>query len=288
MSGIEDISDGPEANAVGGPPGGTGGDDWAPTGIDVSKPSIARVYDAVLGGKDNFAVDRVIAQQSQDIVPEIGDVARFNRDLLGRAVRFMAQSGIRQFLDLGSGLPTVQNTHQVAQSVAPDARVVYVDIDPIVLAHGRALLAENHNTTVVTADLRDPKAVLDLPQVREFIDFDQPVGLMLVGVIHHLGDDEDPDGIVRAYLEALPAGSYFLLTHFCASSPDALALEGALLTSLGTGRFRTLEEITAYFDGLELLDPGVVYLPQWRPEEPVAAELTVGQRLMAGGLALKH
>ncbi|MGW0658658.1 SAM-dependent methyltransferase [Streptodolium elevatio] len=268
--------------------GGTEGDDWAPTGIDVSKPSIARVYDAVLGGKDNFAVDRVIAQQSQDIVPEIGDVARFNRDLLGRAVRFMAQKGIRQFLDLGSGLPTVQNTHQVAQSVAPDARVVYVDIDPIVLAHGRALLAENHNTTVVTADLRDPKAVLDLPQVREFIDFDQPVGLMLVGVIHHLGDDEDPDGIVRAYLEALPAGSYFLLTHFCASSPDALALEGALLTSLGTGRFRTLEEITAYFDGLELLDPGVVYLPQWRPEEPVAAELTVGQRLMAGGLALKH
>lgn len=288
MSGIEDISGGPGADAAGGPAGATESDDWAPTGIDVSKPSIARVYDAVLGGKDNFAVDRAIAQQSQDIVPEIGDVARFNRDLLGRAVRFMAQSGIRQFLDLGSGLPTVQNTHQVAQSVAPDARVVYVDIDPIVLAHGRALLAENHNTTVVTADLRDPKAVLNLPQVREFIDFDQPVGLMLVGVIHHLGDDEDPDGIVQAYLDALPAGSYFLLTHFCASSPDALALEGALLTSLGTGRFRTLEEITAYFDGLELLEPGVVYLPQWRPEESVAEELTVGQRLMAGGLALKH
>ncbi|WP_436772751.1 SAM-dependent methyltransferase [Yinghuangia sp. YIM S09857] len=285
---MEDISDGPGEDAGDGRLRAEEGDDWAPTGIDVSKPSIARVYDAVLGGKDNFAVDRVIAQQSQDIVPEIGDVARFNRDLLGRAVRFMAESGIRQFLDLGSGLPTVQNTHQVAQAVAPDARVVYVDIDPIVLAHGRALLAENHNTTVVTADLRDPKAVLDLPQVREFIDLDQPVGLMLVGVIHHLGDDEDPDGIVRAYLEALPAGSYFLLTHFCASSPDALALEGALLTSLGTGRFRTLEEITAYFDGLELLDPGVVYLPQWRPDEPVGEELTVGQRLMAGGLALKH
>ncbi|MDI2129823.1 SAM-dependent methyltransferase [Yinghuangia seranimata] len=262
--------------------------EWAPTGIDVSKPSIARVYDAVLGGKDNFAVDRVIAQQSQDIVPEIGDVARFNRAILGRAVRAMANAGIRQFLDLGSGLPTVQNTHQVAQEVAPDARVVYVDIDPIVLAHGRAILAENANTTVVTADLRDPKTVLNLPQVREFIDFDQPVGLMLVGVIHHLGDDEDPDGIVRTYLDALPAGSQFLLTHFCASSPDALALEGALLTSLGTGRFRTLEEITAYFDGLELLEPGVVYLPVWRPEEPVAEPLTIGQRLMAGGLAVKH
>ncbi|WP_436789423.1 SAM-dependent methyltransferase [Yinghuangia sp. YIM S10712] len=271
--------------------GGTGEpdgiDDWAPTGIDVSKPSIARVYDAVLGGKDNFPVDRAIADQSQEIVPEIGDVARYNRDILGRAVRHMAKSGIRQFLDLGSGLPTVQNTHQVAQSVAPDARVVYVDIDPIVLAHGRALLAENDNTTVVTADLRDPKTVLNLPQVRKFIDLDQPVGLMLVGVIHHLGDDEDPDGIVRTYLDALPSGSHFLLTHFCASSPDALALEGALLTSLGTGRFRTLEEITAYFDGLELLDPGVVYLPLWRPEEPVEEPLTVGQRLMAGGLAIK-
>ncbi|UGQ15690.1 SAM-dependent methyltransferase [Yinghuangia sp. ASG 101] len=265
-----------------------GGEDWAPTGIDVTKPSIARVYDAVLGGKDNFVVDRAIADQSQEIVPEIGDVARYNRDILGRAVRYMAKSGIRQFLDLGSGLPTVQNTHQVAQSVTPDARVVYVDIDPIVLAHGRALLAENEFTTVVTADLRDPKTVLNLPQVRKFIDFDQPVGLMLVGVIHHLGDDEDPDGIVRTYLDALPAGSHFLLTHFCASSPDALALEGALLTSLGTGRFRTLEEITAYFDGLELLDPGVVYLPQWRPDDPVAEPLTVGQRLMAGGLAVKH
>lgn len=280
MSNIEDLS--------GASHDGEGADDWAPTGIDVTKPSIARVYDAVLGGKDNFPVDRVIAEQSQEIVPEIGDVARYNRDILGRAVRFMASSGIRQFLDLGSGLPTVQNTHQVAQSVTPDARVVYVDIDPIVLAHGRALLAENEFTTVVTADLRDPKTVLNLPQVRKFIDFDEPVGLMLVGVIHHLGDDEDPDGIVRTYLEALPRGSHFLLTHFCASSPDALELEGALLTSLGTGRFRTLEEITAYFDGLDLLDPGVVYLPEWRPDEPVEEPLTVGQRLMAGGLAVKR
>lgn len=263
-------------------------EEWAPTGIDVTVPSIARVYDAVLGGKDNFPVDRAIAQQSQDIVPEIGDVARYNRDILGRAVRTMAKAGITQFLDLGSGLPTVQNTHQVAQEVNPDAKIVYVDIDPIVLAHGRAILAENANTTVVTADLRDPKAVLDLPAVREFIDFDQPIGLMLVGVIHHLGDDEGPEAIVRDYLAALPAGSYFLLTHFCASSPDALALEGALLTSLGTGRFRTLEEITAYFEGTELLEPGVVYLPEWRPDAPVPASLTVGQRLMAGGLAIKH
>lgn len=260
---------------------------WSPPGIDVTKPSIARVYDAVLGGKDNYAVDRVIADEALRIVPEIGDVGRYNRAILGRAVRYMAAHGIRQFLDLGSGLPTVQNTHQVAQDVAPDARVVYVDNDPIVLAHGRALLAENDRTTVITADLRDPKGVLGHPDVRSFIDFEKPVGLMLVGVIHHLNDSEDPSSIVRAYLEAIPSGSYFFLTHFCASSEDALALEQAMLADLGTGRFRSLEEIAAYFDGVELIEPGVVYLPEWQPEEPVGETLTVGQRLMAGGVGYK-
>lgn len=260
---------------------------WSPPGIDVTRPSIARVYDAVLGGKDNYAVDRAIADEALRIVPEIGDVGRYNRAVLGRAVRFMAAEGIRQFLDLGSGLPTVQNTHQVAQGVAPGSRVVYVDNDPIVLAHGRALLAENDRTTVITADLRDPKAVLEHPDVRAFIDSGQPVGLMLVGVIHHLNDSEDPSAIVRAYLDAIPSGSYFLLTHFCASSEDALALEQAMLADLGSGRFRTLEEISAYFDGVELVAPGVVYLPRWRPEEPLPDELTVGQRLMAGGVGRK-
>jgi len=263
------------------------GPDWQPVGIDVSVPSIARVYDAVLGGKDNYAVDRAIADESLRIVPEIGDVGRYNRAILGRGVRYMAERGIRQFLDLGSGLPTVQNTHQVAQAHAPDARVVYVDKDPIVLAHGRALLAENDRTTVITADLREPDTILGHPDVKDLIDFDQPVGLMLIGVVHHLNDDESPSALVDKYKEVLPAGSYLFLTHFCASSPDAVVLEKALLTDLGSGRFRTLEEITAYFDGFELVDPGVVYLPEWRPEEPVGQDLTVGQRLMAGGLALK-
>ncbi|OPC79072.1 SAM-dependent methyltransferase [Embleya scabrispora] len=262
-------------------------DGWRPVGIDISTPSIARVYDAVLGGKDNYPVDRAIAEASLAIVAEIGDVARYNRAILGRAVRFMAEQGIRQFLDLGSGLPTVQNTHQVAQAHSPEARVVYVDKDPIVLAHGRALLAENEYTTVVTADLREPADILNHPDVRALIDFDQPVGLMLVGVVHHLNDDEGPERIVEEYKAALPAGSFLFLTHFCASSPDALALEKALLTDLGSGRFRTLEEIAAYFDGFESIDPGVVFLPQWRPEEPVQEPLTVGQRLMAGGIARK-
>ncbi|MYS85602.1 SAM-dependent methyltransferase [Embleya scabrispora] len=262
-------------------------DDWRPVGIDISTPSIARVYDAVLGGKDNYPVDRAIAEASLAIVPEIGDVGRYNRAILGRGVRYMAEQGIRQFLDLGSGLPTVQNTHQVAQEHSPEARVVYVDKDPIVLAHGRALLAENDRTTVVTADLREPAEILNHPDVRALIDFDQPVGLMLVGVVHHLNDDEGPEQIVEAYKKALPPGSFLFLTHFCASSPDAVALEKALLTDLGSGRFRTIEEISAYFDGLELVAPGVVFLPQWQPEEPVEEPLTVGQKLMAGGIAKK-
>ncbi|MFE7122945.1 SAM-dependent methyltransferase [Streptomyces sp. NPDC057617] len=258
-----------------------------PGEIDPSRPSIARVYDAVLGGDTNFAVDRAIAAESLRIVPEIGDVGRYNRAVLGRGVRYMARAGIRQFLDLGSGLPTAQNTHQVARAAAPSSRVVYVDNDPIVLAHGRELLAADARSTVVTADLRDPPSVLDHPEVRRLIDFGWPVGLMLLGVVHHLNDEENPAGLVRAYLDAVPRGSFLFLTHFCASSPEAAGLERALLADLGTGRFRTLEEITAYFDGLELADPGVTYLPLWRPEEPVEPPLTVGQSLMAGGLARK-
>ncbi|MDJ1137989.1 SAM-dependent methyltransferase [Streptomyces iconiensis] len=259
-----------------------------PEGVDTSRPSIARVYDAVLGGEHNFAVDRAIADEALRIVPEIGDVGRYNRALLGRGVRYLAQAGTRQFLDLGSGLPTVRNTHEAARASAPDARVVYVDIDPAVSAYGREILAADPSTALLTADLREPDTVLDHPEVRRLIDFGEPVGLLLLGVIHHLNDEEDPAGIVKRYVDALPPGSHLFLTHFCASSPDAAQLESALLSDLGTGRFRTLEEITAYFDGLELVDPGVTYLPRWRPDKPVGLPLTVGQSLMAGGLARKN
>ncbi|GAA2425265.1 SAM-dependent methyltransferase [Actinomadura vinacea] len=262
--------------------------DWASLGIDVTKPSIARAYDVVLNGKDNFEVDRAFVDEIIKIVPELYDVAAYNRQILGRGVRFLTGTvGLRQFLDLGSGLPTVQNTHQVAQSVAADARVVYVDNDPIVLAHGRALLAENDRTTVVTADVREPEAILADPAVRRLIDFAEPVAVMVVGILHHLHDSEGPQRIVETLMDAVPSGSHLFLTHFCASSEEARAAEEQYLALLGTGRFRTPEEITAYFDGLELLEPGVVPLPLWRPEEEVPAELTVGHRLMYGGIARK-
>jgi hypothetical protein len=262
-------------------------EEWAPQGIDVSTPSIARAYDVVLNGKDNFEVDRTFVAEIVKVVPEIYDVATYNREILGRGVRFLADQGIRQFLDLGSGLPTVQNTHHVAQGAAPESRVVYVDNDPIVLAHGRALLAENDRTAVVTADLRDPESVLNDPAVKALIDFDQPVAIMLVGILHHLNDDEDPQGIVDAYMNAAPSGSHLFITHFCASSQEARDAEVKYLALLGTGRFRKPEEITAYFDGYDLLEPGVVPNPLWRPDGDVPTDLTVGQKLMYGGVARK-
>ncbi|MGX2994646.1 SAM-dependent methyltransferase [Streptomyces sp. JNUCC 64] len=256
--------------------------------IDTSKPSIARVYDAVLGGKDNYEVDRVVADEVKRTVPHIGDVGWFNRAVLGRAVRHLtAEVGIRQFIDLGAGLPTLENTHHVAQRVNPEARVVYVDNDPIVLAHGRALLEENANTGVSNADLRDPANVLEEPAIKRLIDFDQPVGILLVGILHHLHDDEDPKGIVDQYMSRVPSGSHLVITSFCDTGPEAREVQETMLHLLGTGRFRTTEEITAYFDGYELLDPGVVSLPLWRPDEPVEGPLTVAQRLMAGGVARK-
>jgi hypothetical protein len=260
---------------------------YVPPEIDVSTPSIARVYDAILGGKDNFAADRAVAKLAHQAFPDGGQAAHINRALLGRAVRYMANAGVDQFLDLGSGLPTVQNTHQIAQAEIPAARVVYVDNDPIVLAHGRALLAENSNTIVVTADLREPEQVLTVPEIARFLDLSRPVGLILNAVIHHVLDEEDPYGILDRYKQLLPSGSYLLLTHFSSSSPEARALERVLLRTLGRGQLRSREEITRFFDGLDIVEPGVVYLPEWHPDEPVPEPLDISGVLYVGGLGRK-
>jgi S-adenosyl methyltransferase len=260
---------------------------YEPPDIDVSRPSIARVYDAILGGKDNFAADRAVAELAHKAFPDGGQAAHINRALLGRAVRYMAHAGIDQFLDLGSGLPTVQNTHQIAQAENRAARVVYVDNDPIVLAHGRALLAENSSTIVVTADLREPEKVLTNPEITRFLDLSRPVGLILNAVIHHVLDEEDPYGILDRYKRFLPPGSYLLLTHFSSSSPEARALEQVLLRALGRGQLRSREQITRFFDGLDIAEPGVVYLPEWHPDEPVTEPLDISSVLYLGGLGRK-
>ncbi|MGD0701894.1 MAG: SAM-dependent methyltransferase [Trebonia sp.] len=255
--------------------------------IDTTVPSVARVYDAILGGKDNFAVDRVVAGEAMRAMSDGGNGARLNRAALGRAVRYMADRGVAQFLDLGSGLPTVQNTHEIAQGVNPTARVVYVDNDPSVIAHGQALLAGDDSTVVVLADVRSPDELLALPAVAGFLDFSQPIGLILNAVIHHLNDDEDPHGIVDRYKDALAPGSYLQLTHFCDESAEARANSEVLTRSLGRGQVRSRAEIVSFFDGLDLAPPGVVFLPWWRPVGPLDSPPPAGSMLMLVGVGKK-
>jgi S-adenosyl methyltransferase len=258
-------------------------------GVDTTKPSIARTYDYLLGGKDNFAVDRALGDKFITGLPGSQAIAFDNRGALIRAVREIVRNTlVRQFIDLGSGLPTADNVHQVAQRHAPETKVVYVDNDPVVLAHGRALLAENENTVVFQADLRDPKSIYDSPETRALIDFDQPVAIILSAVLHHLNDDEDPAAIVRFWQDRVPSGSYFFISHFRSENdPRSAQMQEMLQGSLGRGRWRTDDEIRALFgDGLTVLEPGIVPSVEWRPEQPVD-DLSDWSRLIAAALAVK-
>jgi SAM-dependent methyltransferase len=261
----------------------------APVGVDPTVPSVARVYDALLGGKDNFAVDRAIRDKLMELTPGGADVPLYNRAVLGRGVRYMVSQGIDQFIDLGAGLPTVQNTHEVAQSINPDARVVYVDNDPMVLVHGHALLAENRNTTVITADFCEPDAVLNNPDLRGLIDLDRPVGLLMVAVLHHLDDAQHPDELVAQYRDAVPPGSFLFITHFIDGGEETAEIERVMLTDLGSGRFRSFDEVRAFFAGTELLEPGVVHNPLWRPDptDIVPDPMTFAGRIIGAGLGRK-
>ncbi|MEV0621591.1 SAM-dependent methyltransferase [Nonomuraea sp. NPDC050404] len=270
--------------------------DSTPSGIDTTKPSVARVYDYMLGGKDNYEIDRHVAQAALKIAPDAPEAAQSNRAFLRRTVRYLAaEAGIRQFLDIGSGLPTQGNVHEVAQSVTPGTHVVYVDHDPIVLAHGRALLAVDETTVIVDADAREPEQILDDPRTRSLIDFDEPVGLLLFGILHHLSDEEDPAGILARFVRRLAPGSHVVISHFHnpgAEHPEvseqAATAEKLFNEHLGTGRWRTRQELLAYFDGLELLEPGLVPLPEWRPDpEEDQAELGITYHTFAGGVARK-
>jgi hypothetical protein len=259
---------------------------YVPPEIDTTQPSVARVYDAILGGKDNFAVDRAVAAEAVKTAGDNGNGARLNRAALGRAVRYMAVRGIAQFLDLGSGLPTAQNTHQIAQAINPAARAVYVDNDPSVHLHGHALLAGDASTTVVLADMRTPDMLLAMNEVKGFLDFSQPVGLILNAVIHHMLDEEDPYGIVDRYKRAMCPGSYMMLTHFCDEAPEVRASVSVLKRAMGRGQVRSRAEITRFFDSLDLVDPGIVFLPWWQPDT-LPKESEPGGTLMLCGVARK-
>lgn len=264
--------------------------------IDPAKPSIARVYDYLLGGKDNYAVDREIGDVFKRDLPGSVAIAFANRAALTRAVALIAKTtGIRQFIDLGSGLPTADNVHQVARRHAPQSRVVYVDIDPQVLVHGRALLESDDQTRVVAVDVRDPEAIRTHPDTVALIDFDRPVAVMFSAILHHVNDDEDPAGIVRYWRDHVPSGSYFFLSHFrSGNNPETVEAERVLQQTFGRGRWRTDEEIAALLDGLEILEPGVVPASLWKPDENISLwgkagdhELTVWERLIVAALARK-
>jgi hypothetical protein len=244
--------------------------------FDTSVAHMARVYDFWLGGKDNFAADRAAAAQAIEANPAILRDVKANRAFLARSVRYLAaECGIRQFLDVGTGIPTANNTHEVAQSVAPECRIVYVDNDPIVLAHARALLTTEPAgaTAYIEADLRDTAKILE--SAAATLDFSQPVAVTLLAIMHLIPDEDDPHGIVAALMAAVPPGSYLVLSHPASDIRPAAVAEMArrLNARLGgstRGTMRDRGEVSRFFDGLELVEPGVVQLPQWRSAGPVS------------------
>ncbi|MEW2360094.1 SAM-dependent methyltransferase [Spirillospora sp. NPDC029432] len=253
----------------------------SPAGIPDDVPTSARAYGWLLGGKDNYEVDRRFIKAQLEHFPAGLDITRQNRLFLYRAVRHLTlEAGIRQFIDMGCGLPTDNNVHQVAQGLVPDARVVYVDIDPVVLAHGRALLADNATTTVINADMRDQEEILEHEDVRRLIDFDEPVGVLFLSVGHHLPDEFEPRRVLTTILDRSAPGSHLTFSQVVCEDPE----EGALMTERVTAagipwQTRTPAEVDRLFDGLEPVEPGLVNLAEWRPMDlqpplpPVPAEI---------------
>ncbi|WP_377272159.1 SAM-dependent methyltransferase [Peterkaempfera sp. SMS 1(5)a] len=245
-----------------------------PTDLRTDIPHPARMYDYFLGGKDNFPADREAAEKALSISPAFRTGALANRGFLQRAVRHVTRQGIGQFLDIGTGIPTAGSTHQIAAEVDPDIRVAYLDNDPIVLVHGRALLAGavQGSATVIHADLRDPAGILANSEVRTVLDFDRPIALMLVSILHFIHDDEDPLGIVRRLVDALPSGSCLVLSHATGdfTPPDQVDQARALYSNSAAPLVpRSRDQVAAFFEGLELEEPGLVTTPLWRPDAPV-------------------
>ncbi len=242
---------------------------WVTEDVDLDRPSVARVYDYFLGGSHNFAVDREMAEQLLRLAPDAAEVMRANRAFLRRAVRFMIDEGITQFLDIGSGIPTVGNVHEIAQKANPAINVVYVDIDAVAVAHSRAMLEGQSNTAIVRADLREPAAILAADEVTRLIDFSRPVGLLIVSVLHFLADDGHPQEATAQLREALPPGSLLAISHsMWGARPETAEVEKLYQRSTNQVIPRTAEEIAAFFGDFDLVEPGVVFLPVWRPDSP--------------------
>lgn len=244
---------------------------WVPQEIDLERPSGARVYDYFLGGAHNFAVDRQLAEAIATMTPNIGDTMRAGRAFLRRAVQFMVGQGITQFLDVGSGIPTVGNVHEVAQRADPAARVVYVDLDPIAVSHSQAILADDPQTTALQADARDMDAILADPEAARLLDLDQPIGVLLVGVLHFIPDSDDPADIVARVRRAISPGSYIAQVNATDEDQPSEVMEAQRLSDRTDTpiHLRSRAELLGLFDGLTLVEPGLVHVPLWRPDSPL-------------------
>jgi S-adenosyl methyltransferase len=282
------------SNDAAAPGGGAATGRVGPLPFDITVAHQARMYDYVLGGKDNYAADRAAMDAALEVWPDMAFGARANRAFLGRAVRYLAaDAGIRQFLDIGTGIPTAGNTHEIAQAIAPESRVVYVDYDPVVLAHARALLnsSEPGATEYIDADLRDTPAIL--AQAAELLDFSKPVAVTLLAILHAIPDPDDPYAIVAAVMDAVPPGSYLAISHSSADLLGPEALRRLQDTWSGTVQqqltFRDREQVARFFTGTDLVAPGLVPVDEWRAEPGTAGQgnsamwAAVGRKPLGGG-----
>ena len=266
----------------------------AADGVVPTEPNPARVYDYFLGGRDNYRVDRDVAERVIAEMPEVAEGARATRAVLGRVVRYLVRdAGIRQFLDIGAGLPTRENVHQIAQRADPAVRVVYVDNDPVVLAYARALLADNPATAVADGDLRDPARIIAHPIVRGHLDWTRPIGLLLGGVLPEILDHERPEAITATLIDALPSGSYVFIQHLLImddpkmDDPRAAKLQEFLARSFGRFQFRTLDQVRGFFHDLDFVDPGLVSAADWRPDSLADGAHAEIARMACAGVARK-
>jgi len=261
--------------------------DWTPDSIDIERPSVARMYDYYLGGSHNFAVDRDTARQVIAAVPDTPLFAQSNRAFLRRVVRFLTDSGVRQFLDIGSGIPTVGNVHEIAQSAAPDARVVYVDIDPIAVTHSQGLLEGNDLATAIVGDLRAPEEILRHPEVRRLLDFGRPVGVLIVAVLHFVPESADPAGLIATIRHHLAPGSYLALTVLSAEGrpPEETRASEEIYRDVNIPlTVRDTGDVVRMLAGFELMPPGAVPIPRWRPNPTDLADEDLTRSVFVGAV----
>jgi hypothetical protein len=261
----------------------------APRGVDVTIPNVARMYDYYLGGKDNYEADRAAAEQVIAAFPDVRMAVRENRAFLARAVRYLARdAGIRQFIDIGTGLPTQDSVHEIAGSAAPDARVVYADYDPVVVAHGQMILSGAPSSAFIEGDVRHPRDILENPELRSLIRFDEPVAVLLVAVLNFVADEEDPAGILARLRAAMAPGSYLVISHGTSEERPATVQKIVNVYQEATAQavLRSRAEVLPLFAGFDLVDPGLVYASQWRPDvRPLGREADAGTAMTLAGVA---